>query len=116
MQGGGLVDAKPRSLTYIFTIPTSANILPFLRSYYHPLFLCLRIIVHCTCECAITRVATGDYPIACICPFQLHVPMYMYTTMLHAYIHVQRVYATLQQFPYLGSRYLGYKQGDIYNR
>ena len=33
--------------------------------------------------------------------------------MLHAYIHVQRIYATLQQFPYLGTRYLGYEQGDI---
>ena len=50
MQGGGLVDAKPRTLTcadfdYVFTIPTSANILPLLRSCYHPLFLHLRIIV-----------------------------------------------------------------------
>ena len=60
-------------------------------------------------------VTTGDYPIACVCPFQLHVPMYIYiyTTMLYAYIHVLRIYATLQQFPYLGSRYLGYEQGDI---
>ena len=50
MQQGGLVNAKPRSLTcadfeYVFTIPTSANILPLLRSCYHPLFLRLCIIV-----------------------------------------------------------------------
>ena len=40
-QGGGLVHAKPRSLTcadfeYNFTIPTSANILPHLRSSLLP--------------------------------------------------------------------------------
>ena len=50
MQRRGPVHAKPRSLTcadfeYFFTIPTSANILPRLRSCYHPLFLHLRIIV-----------------------------------------------------------------------
>ena len=50
MQQGGLVHAKPRSLTcadfeYVFTIPTSAYILPCLRSCYHTLFLRLCIIV-----------------------------------------------------------------------
>ena len=49
-QGGGPVHAKPRSLTctdfeYVFIIPTSANILPYLWFCYHPLFLRLRIIV-----------------------------------------------------------------------
>ena len=49
MQQEGLVHAKLRSLTcadfeYVFTIPTSANILPRLRSCYHPLFFRLRNI------------------------------------------------------------------------
>ena len=94
-QGGGLVHAKPRPLTcadfdYIFTIPTSANILPCLWSCYHPLFLRLCIMCNCTCECAITRAATGDCPIlhayahssymfpcTYIPPCCMHTPMYM---------------------------------------
>ena len=120
MQQRGLVHAKPRSLTcadfeYVFTIPTSAYILPLLL----PSPVSPPVYYSASVHVSVQQLGLPQETIllhAYAHSSYVHVPMHVqiYTTMLHACIHVQRIYATLQQFPYLGSRYLEYEQGDIY--